>query len=178
MSSIGSTRGSRAHCGFDHHPRAELGRPSGSVLPSSSAISDSGQLLGGSRRQSRSAQSDIEDDLEPRPLLGMQGRGARTLPVDESRGSFETAGTGIRPSQCTRSTRRARRAERPNRHRGDGVGLDLVRCTSARVLVRLIGFMSENSSAALSPRPRAAKACTDHVAAWLYWPPFSRIPGG
>jgi hypothetical protein len=47
----------------------------------------------------------------------------------------------------------------------------------ARVEVWLIGFRIENSSAALSPSPSSANAITDHSAAWVYWPPFSRTPG-
>ena len=50
--------------------------------------------------------------------------------------------------------------------------------TPARVLARLIGFRIEKSSLALSPSPSAAKAITAQMAACVYWPPFSRTPGG
>src|SRR6185312_1959356 len=41
-----------------------------------------------------------------------------------------------------------------------------------------MGFRSENSSPALSPSPNMANAITDQIAPWVYWPPFSRMPGG
>ena len=34
-----------------------------------------------------------------------------------------------------------------------------------------------NSAAARSPSPSRANAGTTQIAAWVYWPPFSRIPG-
>src|SRR6476659_5229295 len=41
-----------------------------------------------------------------------------------------------------------------------------------------MGFRSENNSPALSPSPNMANANTDQIAPCVYWPPFSRMPGG
>ena len=41
-----------------------------------------------------------------------------------------------------------------------------------------MGFSMCNSSKASSPLPSRASAITTQSAAWVYWPPFSRIPGG
>lgn len=56
-------------------------------------------------------------------------------------------------------------------------GSTLYRWTPARVLARLFGIKIEKSSFALSPSPSAAKAITDQMAAWVYWPPISRTRG-
>lgn len=49
---------------------------------------------------------------------------------------------------------------------------------SVRLLLRPMGLSSANSPAALPPSPILASASTDHSAAWVYYPPFSRTPGG
>src|SRR3954468_22878837 len=52
------------------------------------------------------------------------------------------------------------------------------RATSPIVRVWLMGFNMWNNSAASSPLPSFASAITTHTAACVYWPPFSRTPGG
>ena len=41
----------------------------------------------------------------------------------------------------------------------------------------LTGLIIRSSSQALSASPRRAKAIVAQIAAWVYWPPFSRTPG-
>jgi hypothetical protein len=60
----------------------------------------------------------------------------------------------------------------------DDVRLHLVAGDAAGVRPWVIGFSIANISAAWSPSPSAAQAITDHRAAWVYCPPFSRTPGG
>ncbi len=58
------------------------------------------------------------------------------------------------------------------------IGFDLVApdlLGRTRVIDRV---HSENRAAAWSPLPSFANARIAHIAAWLYWPPFSRSPGG
>ncbi len=57
-------------------------------------------------------------------------------------------------------------------------GSTLDRSASAWVNARRIGFSRPNSADAPSPSPSAAVASTAQVAACVYWPPFSRRPGG
>src|SRR5947207_5573383 len=52
------------------------------------------------------------------------------------------------------------------------------RAASSGVRVWLIGLIMWNSSTASSPLPSAAIAMMIQSAAWVYWPPFSRTPGG
>jgi hypothetical protein len=56
-------------------------------------------------------------------------------------------------------------------------GSPLYRAAPAPDAVAVIGFRRSNVAYASSPRPRTARAFTNHVAAWVYWPPFSRTPG-
>ncbi len=46
------------------------------------------------------------------------------------------------------------------------------------VRVWFTGFSMWKSSVASSPLPSRASAITTHAAACVYWPPFSRTPGG
>ena len=41
-----------------------------------------------------------------------------------------------------------------------------------------IGLSIRSSLSARVPSPRRARAMASHTAAWVYWPPFSRTPGG
>ena len=61
---------------------------------------------------------------------------------------------------------------------GDDVGLALVALDVRGVRVWLIGFSMWKSSTASSPLPSRASAITTQTAACVYWPPFSRTPGG
>ena len=61
---------------------------------------------------------------------------------------------------------------------GQHVGLGLVALGVGGVREWLMGFSMWNSSTASSPLPSRATAITTHTAAWVYWPPFSRTPGG
>ena len=87
--------------------------------------------------------------------------------------------TSSRPSRCTRSSRRARRAARRNRrrrrrHRARPCSA----ATPARVRAWLIGLSMREQLARPCRRRRAsAKAMTAQIAAWVYWPPFSRNAG-
>ena len=73
-----------------------------------------------------------------------------------------------------------------SRHRGGGHKqqyriIDFKRnkdAIPARVAAWLMGLSSDNISPARSPSPITAKASVVHMAACVYWPPFSRRPGG
>ena len=63
-------------------------------------------------------------------------------------------------------------------HFGHGPDFPIIRPTAAALRVWLMGLSIWNSSVASSPQPCRARAMTSQEAACVYWPPFSRAPGG
>ena len=149
--------------------------------PSSSTGRRRGSRRAGSRRRSRSAASGSGTSIsKPGQARGMQGsmHERRARAAGSPRIHSSPAGTSSRPSRCTRSSRRGRRAAARRRRRRPR--RTARPCSGGRrrgVLAWLIGLSIENSSPALSPSPSAANAITAQIAAWVYWPPFSRTPG-
>ena len=87
--------------------------------------------------------------------------------------------TSTPPTRCTSSSRRGRRAAAGRRRRRRRrTAPPCSAATSAGVRVWLIGLSMWNSSATSSPLPSRASAMTTQAAACVYWPPFSRTPGG
>ena len=60
---------------------------------------------------------------------------------------------------------------------GYDVWLDLVTLDLRSRRDTMNGLSMRNNSPALSPSPIATNANTVQTAAWVYWPPFSRMPG-
>ncbi len=131
------------------------------------------QLVGLIQRKTGEARSQVEDFLDE---LTANGSASLTDAVENVREYAHQAADKIQEgSQQAMDTFRE----------GYGQAEDMIRQRPTESVAICFGvapwwtgLSSPKSSHARSASPRSAKAMAVQIAPWVYWPPFSRTPGG